>query len=70
MQDTPPIREAQAARRLGISPDTLARLRKEGLGPPYIRVGKRVIAYDLVDLSAWLNSRRFEPAAGATAVSL
>jgi hypothetical protein len=41
----------------GISKSTAAKLRREGGGPAYIRVG-RAIYYRPADLEAWLESLR------------
>lgn len=32
----------------------LAKLRRESLGPPWIKIGKRVVRYRRADLLAWL----------------
>ena len=46
-----------AARYLGLSPSTLNKLRLTGLGPKFIKLGRRVV-YDPADLDAWLDSNR------------
>ena len=56
-----------AARRLHRSPETLARWRSQGHGPPYIRMGRpggRVL-YPAADLEAWLQRHRIDPAGEA-----
>lgn len=48
----------QAAERIGVTSNYLAKLRISGNGPPYRRLSPRVIRYDLVDLEAWFDGRR------------
>lgn len=48
---------ADAAEFLGLSPRTLERLRVEGRGPTFLKLGRRVL-YARVDLVAWAESRR------------
>ncbi len=45
------------AERLGVTEGCLAKWRVEGIGPVYIRVGRR-IAYDPRDVATWLDARR------------
>jgi predicted DNA-binding transcriptional regulator AlpA len=45
-----------AARFVGLSESTLAKLRLNGNGPPYCKLGRRVV-YRLADLEQWLQSR-------------
>lgn len=47
----------------GIDRTLLARLRIEGGGPTFIKVGHRTVRYWLSDVVAWLNARRFESTA-------
>lgn len=49
----------QLAKRLGVSPRQVERMRQEGSGPPFIRVGLRAVAYAEADVLAWEASRRF-----------
>lgn len=46
----------EAARFLGIHPDTLRRWRREGIGPRYSRIG-RLIRYHVDTLDEWLRSK-------------
>jgi hypothetical protein len=46
-----------AARQLGLSSSTLAKLRLSGEGPVYCKLGRRVV-YRPDDLSDWLSTRR------------
>jgi predicted DNA-binding transcriptional regulator AlpA len=45
-----------AARLLGLSPSTLAKMRLNGNGPIYCKLGRRVV-YRPADLEQWLESR-------------
>jgi predicted DNA-binding transcriptional regulator AlpA len=46
----------QAAKVVGLAPSTLAKLRLNGNGPPYCKLGRRVV-YRREDLEAWLETR-------------
>jgi hypothetical protein len=46
-----------AARVVGLAPQTLATLRMEGRGPNYVKLGRRVL-YDPADLTAWVNAHK------------
>lgn len=46
----------EAAKILGLSSSTLAKLRLGGTGPVYCKLGRRVV-YRPDDLAAWLESR-------------
>jgi len=50
------LRASDAARVLGLSQSTLAKLRLSGNGPIYCKLGRRVV-YRRKDLAAWLESR-------------
>src|SRR5262245_41200712 len=45
-----------AARFVGLSESTLAKLRRNGNGPTYCKLGRRVV-YRPADLEEWLQSR-------------
>ena len=45
-----------AARVLGLSPSTLAKMRLSGNSPKFLKLGRRVL-YRRVDLESWLESR-------------
>lgn len=47
----------EAAEYLTVAPQTLARQRVEGRGPPYLKLGGSV-RYDLRDLESWLDAQR------------
>ena len=56
-EDTPQIlRTPAAARRLGLKPATLEKLRMVGGGPRFIRLGVRAVGYDVRDLAAWIEA--------------
>ena len=46
-----------AAAYLRLASQTLAKMRLSGMGPPYYKVGRRVL-YDRTDLDRWLDSKR------------
>jgi excisionase family DNA binding protein len=50
------ITTAEAARFLGLSESTLAKMRLNGNGPVYCKLGRRVV-YRQPDLEEWLESR-------------
>ncbi len=47
----------QAAELIGMSKRTLEKWRGEGTGPPFLKLGRRVL-YSVADLEEWLRSRR------------
>lgn len=49
-----------AAAFLGLKPATLEIWRTRAEGPPYVKVGRKVM-YSLDDLRAWMVARRQEP---------
>ncbi len=51
--------EDAAAQILGVSPRTMQRMRQEGWGPAYTRVGKRLIGYSYDALKGYAESRTF-----------
>jgi predicted DNA-binding transcriptional regulator AlpA len=57
MAEMPKVVSAKmAARVVGLSESTLAKLRLNGNGPLYCKLGRRVV-YRLSDLEQWLQSR-------------
>jgi predicted DNA-binding transcriptional regulator AlpA len=57
MADLPKVVTAPAAARIvGLSESTLAKLRLNGNGPVYCKLGRRVV-YRPADLDQWLQSR-------------
>jgi hypothetical protein len=51
------INQRQAAERLGIPERSLESARGRGNGPPFYKIGQRVV-YDTDELDAWLVARR------------
>jgi len=60
------VRAAEAARLLGLSESTLAKLRLNGNGPVYCKLGRRVV-YRTADLEEWLQSRTARDTSDANA---
>lgn len=52
------LRAREAAEYLGLSSSTLAKMRLHGNGPPYAKVGPRVVVYDLSDLETYVATRK------------
>ena len=52
----------EVALRLGISERGLCRLRAEGGGPPFVKIGRRV-AYNPASLAEWIQRREREGSA-------
>jgi len=52
---TPP----EAAKRIGLSASTMAKLRCVGGGPRYVRLSVRRVGYAVEDLDLCLESRKF-----------
>jgi predicted DNA-binding transcriptional regulator AlpA len=52
------MRPPDAANYLGISKSTLAKWRcQHSCGPPYVKLGPRIVAYDQDELDAWMRGR-------------
>ena len=51
------LRPKDAAAYLGFSASTLAKMRLRGDGPPFAKLGSRVVVYDARDLEVWVNER-------------
>lgn len=49
------LRAAQAAGYLQVSKSTLAKWRKNNLGPPYHRCGPRIVFYYQDEIDVWLH---------------
>ena len=48
------ISQREAARLLASSVATLRRWRRSGDGPPWVRLGERLVRYDMADLRRWV----------------
>ncbi|MBJ7409985.1 MAG: helix-turn-helix domain-containing protein [Phenylobacterium sp.] len=57
MKTSPKLNVEQAAGLTGLSVSTLNKLRVFGGGPPFLKLGRRVV-YDPADLDGWLAERR------------
>ena len=58
--------QAQAAIYAGVSERTLENLRQRGDGPPFAKIGRRVV-YPLAGLDAWLTEHLVRSTAEARA---
>src|SRR5262245_20246119 len=56
------LRVWDAAKYLGIPENSLNNLRSTGGGPPYIKIGRRIL-YDVRDLDAWIKAKKFKSTA-------
>ncbi len=61
--------EDEAAARLSVSASTMQRMRREGWGPEYVRVGLRRIAYSEAALSAYAAGRTHKSRAAELAAA-
>jgi DNA-binding transcriptional MerR regulator len=59
------VNTSEAAKLLGLQPQTLRLWRNKGVGPRYVRLhGRRGRAlYDIADVMVWLNQRKFKSTA-------
>lgn len=64
---SPWLSTKEAARHVGLHPDTLRRLRRQGRGPRFSRVGRRLIRYSLDALNEWLTSHEGKGLKGGAA---
>jgi predicted DNA-binding transcriptional regulator AlpA len=51
------VTEERAAKILAISAAALRRWRRVGGGPPWLRIGERLIRYDLAALRVWIEEQ-------------
>ena len=56
------LNDVQAAAYLGLAPQSLRNFRHKRVGPPYVKLGHRVV-YLLRDLQDYLQARRIDPEA-------
>lgn len=54
------LRPRLAASYLGIATSTLAKMRVQGRGPQFMKVGPRSVIYSVDRLDDWLSSRIYE----------
>ena len=50
--------QGEVADLLGIHPKTLGLWREKGIGPPWIRLGEKLIRYEVEGVRAWVESQR------------
>jgi predicted DNA-binding transcriptional regulator AlpA len=62
--------ERALSQRLSLSPRTIQRLRISGEGPPFVRLGRRRVAYRESDVRAWSESRTYPHRAAELAASV
>ena len=62
------ISTMEAADRLGVSASYLNKLRVQGGGPPFVKMGARV-GYDPDDLSKWIASQKLNSTSGTSALA-
>jgi predicted DNA-binding transcriptional regulator AlpA len=62
---TPKLSVSKAAAYLGVSKSWLDKKRLDGAGPPYLKLGRRVV-YDLNELEAWAASNTRHSTSEAT----
>ncbi len=56
--ESPNWDEQYAAQWIGVAPNTLAKWRLSGRGPPFSKIGRRII-YQRSEIEAWLARNRF-----------
>jgi predicted DNA-binding transcriptional regulator AlpA len=59
------MRTPQAAAYINLSVSTLEKLRPLGKGPPFRKVGSKIVVYDRADLDTWIEACTHGPAADA-----
>lgn len=57
-RDGKKLRTPEAARFLGLSQSTMAKMRMRGTGPVYCKAGSRLVLYDIADLQLWFDQGR------------
>ncbi len=50
------LKDENVAERLFTTPGTLAKWRLKGIGPPFVKIGPRGIAYPKDELERWLQA--------------
>jgi predicted DNA-binding transcriptional regulator AlpA len=59
MAETSYLQTPDAAKRLGLAPSTLEKMRGRGDGPPFIRLTPRRIVYALDALDEFVRGRQY-----------
>jgi hypothetical protein len=52
------LRPRSVAKMLNVSVQCLAKWRRTDRGPPFVKIGKRKILYDMQDIAGWLTANR------------
>ena len=52
------VSSAEAARLIGIKPQTLANWRQANKGPRPVRISSNRVKYDPADIQAWIDSKK------------
>ena len=50
------LTEKETSGRIAVSKSALRKWRREGLGPPFVKLG-RMIRYPIGELERWMNNR-------------
>lgn len=58
------LTSAQAAAFLGMTPNGLETMRKEGRGPRYVRASGKLVRYRVADLRAFMDAHLVDPTGG------
>ena len=64
------VTDEQLAAILSVTTRTTLRWRREGGGPPYVRVGPRRVLYRRTDVLAWAAARTFPTLAAEAAAKI
>lgn len=65
--NTPFLSVNETAREMGISASWLNKSRLIGNGPPFMKLGRRVL-YNVSDVEKWLSSRKFNSTSAYTSL--
>lgn len=57
------LTDEQVGERLTVSPSTLRHWRSRGEGPPYVKLGGRLVRYRWADVEAWMLEAQREATA-------
>ncbi|WP_374656721.1 helix-turn-helix transcriptional regulator [Phenylobacterium sp.] len=49
------LRTAQVAQMLGVKLQTVEKWRGQGKGPPFVKLGRKLVLYELPAVEAWLR---------------
>jgi len=52
------LRTPEAAAYVGVSTSTLEKLRLTGQGPAFVRLGSRMVGYEVESLDRWIERQR------------